>query len=344
MKKTAIFAAVLATGMLTAQPWTENFETGLDEWKITPKASDVKIIDDPDGKYGKVLQISAQENTSGVNAKYIPIPADSAGKPWVIEFDIRSEGVTKGAFSVTAQYCNEKQVREGQTALLYVRPENDTYGWKHCRYVVGTGNRKLPAEALTLSVRFGYWNPELKCTGTVLVDNVKVTPPRKDSDLWVCDFESGLDQWKITPRASKIKLIEDSDTRYGKAVRISAEHDTCGMNTEILPIPAGTAGKPWNIEFDLRSEGNIQGSCTAVMQYFDAKGNRVGQHPLLYVKKEAGAYGWTHYKSTVGTGKRQIPKDAAKASLRFGFWNKELDCTGAIVVDNVKIQPPKQEQ
>ena len=343
MGKKGILSAVLIGCALAAGAWTCDFESGLSQWKVYSKATPVQLIDDPDTAYGKVARITANHDLPGMNSDFFPVFAENAGKPWKIEFDLRSEGNISSGCTVSMQYFDAKRAKVGQHTLLYVKKGESAFGWKHFTASVGTGKNVIPENAAFASIRFGFWNKELDCTGTIAVDNVKVIPPEIEGTRWTSDFETGLKQWKVYSKATPLQVIDDPDATHGKVARITANHDTPGMNTEGIVIPAGSKGKPWIIEFDLRSEGNIQGSCTASMQYFDAKGSRVGQHPLLYVKKGESAFGWRSYYTTVGTGKYEIPEGAVTASLRFGFWNKELDCTGAIAVDNVKIQIPKGE-
>ena len=338
MKK-SLLSALLIGCAVAASAWTDNFESGLKQWKVYSKATPVELIDDADTTYGKAARIAANHDAPGMNSDYIPVFAENAGKPWTIEFDIRSEGNITGGCTATMQYFNEKRAKVGQHTLLHVKTTEGAFGWKHVKATVGTGKNVIPENAAIASLRFGFWNKELNCTGVIVVDNVKIIPPELEGNKMFSDFESGLNQWKYSTRMTPVELIDDPDTTHGKAARIAANHDAPGMNLKNFTIPAGIKGKPWMIEFDLRSEGNITGSCSASMQYFDAKGSRVGMHSLLYVSKE-GPFNWRSYCMSVGTGKYEIPEGAVTASLRFGFWNKELDCTGAIVVDNVKVIVP----
>ena len=344
MKKIGIFGmSLLLAGSLAADVWFEQFENGISSWKIAPQASPVELIADKDAAHGKVLKVSAENSTSGINSPFFAIPEGRADEPWILDFDFRCENPVRDTFTVIMQYfAADKKTRVGQITLRYVRPEDGACDWTHCRAYFNVANRKIPAGAVYASLRLGYWNKELDCVGSVIVDNIKLIYPGKIGAQWSSDFESGMDLWKITPKQSPVKWIDDPDTAHGKAMQLSADNGTSGLNSEYLPVPKGTAGKPWTIEFDLRSEGVTQGSAAVVVQYFDAtKKKRVGQTTLLYVRPENGTYGWKHYKMVVGTGKKQLPADAAFVSLRFSFWNQELNCIGTIVADNVKITPPQ---
>ena len=159
--------------------WFTNFEKGLTQCTVSSKTAPVKLIRDPDTRYGQVVQIASDTRPSGITTELLPVPANSRGNLWDIELDFRLEGNVSSTGTIGMQYFNADKKMIGQCSLLYLqnlKPE-DYRSWKHIRNTVGSGNRMLPAEAKYCALWVGFWKKGENCTGTLVVDNIKVLPP-----------------------------------------------------------------------------------------------------------------------------------------------------------------------
>ena len=342
MKKTGIFSLLLLGGMLSAEPFFCDFESGIDGWRKRPEATPAEIIDDPDTAHGKVLRLTANNASIGINTPFITVPEGSAGKPWTVEFDLRCEGNIKGSCAVNFLCTTGGGTLLKQMTLCYVTPSLGAFGWKHYKFEVGTGKRLFPEGTAKVLLRFCNWSQKNDCTGTIAVDNVKVVPPEAgsadgaNSELLNSDFESGMGVWKKDKTACVADIVDDPDTAHGKVLSLQAEDTVGGVTSEKIPI--ANCNDVQTISFEARNGGMNIGSAALTIQTWTAGGNLIKQYPLAYFTEKQGETPWRKYSFTAGGATtRSFSEKTAYITLRLSFWNNGKNCTGKVLLDNVKI-------
>ena len=346
-KKIGFFGLLLLGGIVSADPWICNFDSGLEGWIQTPKMGKVEAIDDANTQYGKALKISAESCPAGINSPFIAVPEKTANAPWTIEYDLRSEGNIHGMFAVSLICCNASGAALKQFSLGYVTPKQGVFDWKHCKHVTGTGAQMFPKGTTKILLRFSFWSQDNKSNGTVVIDNVKVTVPEAGSgmdlspavvgrELLKSDFENGMGDW-VKDKSKCIGEVVDDPVK-GKVLQLKTQDCNGGVESKRIPIPEEDRLDVQTIKFDGSFADVVGGNGALSIRAWSAGGTMLRQIPLQYFRGKGGT-GWKEYSARIGgsTGNRMLPEKTAFISLRLSQWSREGKCNGTICLDNVTI-------
>jgi len=217
------------------------FEEGLRGWRITGDAAAV-AIESVDGAHGRCVRLAPRNNVVGVETAELLRDGEDVDlfDTWELRARVRIDSVTRGTFNALL-YCYDVAGRYVAMKAFFSAPApQKPQPWRTVRLTFGPeGSWQPPPEVALIKVRFSFWAPDRRCTGTVWVDDVALTrlsPPEKPALSGKAPAAECIALWRDPALARRaacdLDMLENLARTGGRTLERIATDDLC--NPEML--------------------------------------------------------------------------------------------------------------